>query len=162
VVLSEHVSSIILKNLPPKKKDPGAPLISCVIGDMTFEKALLELGASINLIPTVLFERFGLGDLKPTDVTLQLADRSINTPLGVVEDVIVKVKDLYFPVDSLILDMEVPKKLHNTPIILGRPFLATAKANVNCETGRMEIAFGKRCNSIFLRQIELSMMRSVI
>ena len=117
-------------------------MISCVIGDYTFDRALLDLGASINLIPTSLYEKFGLGELRPTSVTLQLADRSVTNPRGVIEDVIVKVKDFYFPVDFLVLDMDVPDNLRNTPIILGHPFLTTAKANINCESGSMEIAFG--------------------
>jgi hypothetical protein len=144
VVLSEQASSVILHHLPQKKKDPGAPLISCIIGEYTFDRALLDLGASINLILTSLYERFGLGELRPTSVTLQLADRSVTTPRGIIEDVIVKVKDFYFPVDFLILDMDVPNDLRNTPIILGCPFLATAKANINCESGSMEIAFGDK------------------
>ena len=68
----------------------------------------------------------------------------MKTPKGVVEDVIVRIKDFYFPVNFLVLNMAVPEKLQNTPIILGRPFLAMAKANINCDTGCMEITFRER------------------
>ena len=78
---------------------------------MTFDRALLDLGASINLIPATLYHQFGFGELKPTPVTIQLADRSVKTPKGVVEDVIVQVKDFYFLVDFLVLDMEVLEQL---------------------------------------------------
>jgi hypothetical protein len=82
VILTEQASSIILNNLPSKKKDPGAPLISCSIGVITFDKALLDLGAFINLILTILYEKFGIGDLKPTNVTLQLVDRTTPSCVG--------------------------------------------------------------------------------
>jgi hypothetical protein len=142
IILSEQASSIISSTLPTKMKDPGTPLLSCMIGNTTFNRALLDLGASINLIPTSLLTHFEVGNLKPTKVSLQLADRSVKTPQGVLEDVIVRVKDFYFPVDFIVLDMEVPEDIQNTPIILGRPFLATAKANINCEEGLIELKFG--------------------
>ena len=126
------------------------------MGDMTFNRALLDLGASINLIPTTLYNQFGFRELTPTLVTIQLADRSVKTPKGVVEDVIVWVKDFYFPVDFLVLDMEVPEKLQNAPIILGRPFLATAKANIDCDTGCMEIAFEDRKMQLDIFQVTKS------
>ena len=70
-------------------KDLGAPLISCVLGGVTFDKALLDLGASVNLLPTALYQQFQIGELKPTPMILQLADRSVRTPRGLVEDVLV-------------------------------------------------------------------------
>ena len=68
--------------MPPKLKDPGTPIISCVIGDLTIKKALLDLGASVNLLPSSVYDLFGFGELKPTMVTLQLADRSIKVSRG--------------------------------------------------------------------------------
>jgi hypothetical protein len=120
-------------------KDPGVPLISVIIDDTTFNRALLDLGASVNIIPTSLFEEFQIGELKPVEVTLQLADRSTIKPRGIVEDVLVKVQNCVFPADFLVLDIEAPESLLDSPIILGRPFLATAKANINCHTGKMDI-----------------------
>uniref|UniRef100_A0A2N9GFA5 Retrotransposon gag domain-containing protein n=1 Tax=Fagus sylvatica TaxID=28930 RepID=A0A2N9GFA5_FAGSY len=141
--LTEQVSAIIQHKFPPKYKDPGCPTISCTIGDYNIERALLDLGASVNLLPFSVYLQLGLGELKPTSVTLQLADRSVRKPRGVVEDVLVKVENFYYPVDFIILDIE--PTLHpsaNIPIILGRPFLATANALINCRNGRMKITFG--------------------
>ena len=84
---------------------------------------------------------FDLRVLKPTSIILQLADRSVKTPRGLLEDVIIKVHECYFPIDFWILDMASSQELEHTPIILGCPFLATAKANINCATGMMDISF---------------------
>ena len=96
----------------------------------------------MNLLPTSVYKKFWIGELKPTSVILQLADRSVKTPRGLIEDVLVRVNQCYFPVDFLILDMEPSQELNQNPIILGRPFLATANANINCKTGAMDISFG--------------------
>src|SRR5262249_7665372 len=141
ILLSEDVSAILLNQLPQKMKDPSAPLIFCVIGGFTFNRTLLDLRASVNLLPTYVYQRFGIGNLKPTSVILQLADRSVKTPRGLVEDVIVKVDTCYFSVDFLILDMAPSEGLHHDPIILGRPFLATTNININCKSGLMDISF---------------------
>ena len=70
IVLSEDMSAVLLNKLPQKMKDPGAPLISCVIGGITFDRALLNLGASVNLLPTLINKKFGIGELKPMPVIL--------------------------------------------------------------------------------------------
>jgi hypothetical protein len=143
VLLTEHVSSLIQHNTPPKFKDPGAPTISCIIGQKEIDKALLDLGAGVNLLPYSVYQQLGLGELKPTTVILQLADRSIKKPRGIIEDVIIKVDKFFFPVDFIVLDTEpVPHPERLIPVILGRPFLATANACINCWTGVMEISFG--------------------
>uniref|UniRef100_A0A2N9GLJ5 RNA-directed DNA polymerase n=1 Tax=Fagus sylvatica TaxID=28930 RepID=A0A2N9GLJ5_FAGSY len=85
--LTEQVSALIQHNTPPKYKDPGCPTISCIIGDHDIEQALLDLGASVNLMPYSVYLQLGLGEIKPTMVVLQLADRSVKRPRGVVEDV---------------------------------------------------------------------------
>ena len=79
-----------------KCKDPGSPAISCKIGDRLIEQALLDLGASVNLMPYSVYLQLGLGELKPTTMTLQLADRSVKIPRGIVEDVLIKVDAFYF------------------------------------------------------------------
>jgi hypothetical protein len=143
VVLTEQVSSLIQHNTPPKLKDPGAPTISCVIGNTQIERALLDLGAGVNLLPYSVYQQLGLGELKPTSTVLQLADRSIKKPRGIVEDVLIKVDKFYYPVDFIVLDTEpVPYPDKQIPVILGRPFLATANACINCRTGVMKISFG--------------------
>uniref|UniRef100_A0A2N9GKN7 Retrotransposon gag domain-containing protein n=1 Tax=Fagus sylvatica TaxID=28930 RepID=A0A2N9GKN7_FAGSY len=85
--LTEQVSAILQCNTPVKYKDPGCPTISCIIGNFNIDRALLDLGASVNLLPYSVYEQLGLGELKPTKVVLQLADRSIRKPRGIVEDV---------------------------------------------------------------------------
>uniref|UniRef100_A0A2N9H0L4 Reverse transcriptase/retrotransposon-derived protein RNase H-like domain-containing protein n=1 Tax=Fagus sylvatica TaxID=28930 RepID=A0A2N9H0L4_FAGSY len=102
--LCEQVSAIIQHNTPPKYKDPGCPTISCVTGNFRIEKALLDLGASVNLLPYSVYEQFGLGELKPTRIILQLANHSVKTPRGIVEDVLVQIDKFYFPVDFIVLD----------------------------------------------------------
>ncbi|XP_059668727.1 uncharacterized protein LOC132313797 [Cornus florida] len=106
VRLTEQASAIIQHNTPPKFKDLGAPTISCVIGDNEIEKALIDLGFSVNLIPYSVYLQLGLGELKLTMVVLQLADKSVKQPRGIIEDVIIKVDKFYFLVDFLVLDTE--------------------------------------------------------
>uniref|UniRef100_A0A2N9HKM2 Reverse transcriptase/retrotransposon-derived protein RNase H-like domain-containing protein n=1 Tax=Fagus sylvatica TaxID=28930 RepID=A0A2N9HKM2_FAGSY len=141
--LTEQVSALIQHNTPPKYKDPGCPTISCIIGDHDIEQALLDLGASVNLMPYSVYLQLGLGEIKPTMVVLQLADRSVKKPRGVVEDVLVQIDKFYYPVDFLILDTEsVVHANSKIPVILGRPFLATANALINCRNGLMKLSFG--------------------
>lgn len=106
IVLYEDVSAVLLNQLPQKMKDLGAPLISCVIGGITFDRALLDLDASANLLLILVYEKFRMGELKSTSVILQLANRSVKAPRSLIKDVLVRVNQCYFPVDFLILDME--------------------------------------------------------
>jgi hypothetical protein len=136
VCLTEQVSSILQCRLPIKYKDLGCPTISCTIGISHIEKALLDLGASVNLLPYSVYLQLGLGELKPTSMTLQLADRSVKIPRGIVEDVLIKVDKFYFPVDFIVLDTEPVQNVGvQIPVILGQPFLATANALIICRTG---------------------------
>ena len=140
--LTEQVSAIIKSKNPVKYKDPGSPTISVNIGGTCIDKALLDLGASVNLLPYSLYKHLGLGELKPTNITLSLADRSVKIPKGIVEDVLVKVDKFYYPVDFVVLDTEpIANGLNHVPIILGRPFLATANAIINCRNGVMQLTF---------------------
>ncbi|XP_026420197.1 uncharacterized protein LOC113316191 [Papaver somniferum] len=137
------VSSIIQNKTPPKCKDPGSPTITCTIGDHTIDMALLDLGASVNLMPYSVYKQLGLGELKPTHVTLQLADRSVKIPRGIVEDVLIKVEIFYFPVHFIVLDTQpVQYPDNHIPVILGRPFLATSNAIINCCNGVLNLSFG--------------------
>ncbi|GAV83384.1 LOW QUALITY PROTEIN: hypothetical protein CFOL_v3_26832, partial [Cephalotus follicularis] len=139
-----EVSAVLSNKLPPKLKDPGAPLISCKIGNLLIDRALLDLGASVNILPSSVYDHFGFGELKPAEVTLQLADRSLKIPKGFIADVLVKVDELYFAVDFLVLDMETHANGKAQSIILGRPFLATANACINFRSGAMDISFGNK------------------
>ena len=141
--LIEHVSALIQSKYPVKYKDPGSPTIPVNIGGNCIDKALLDLGASVNLMPYSVYNQLGLGELEPTTITLSLADRSVKIPKGIVEDVLVKIDKFYYPVDFVVLDTEPSSNEPNhVPIILGRPFLATANAIINCRNGIMQLTFG--------------------
>jgi hypothetical protein len=141
--LTKQVSSILQCKMPIKYKDPGCPTISCMIGVNQIEKALLDLGASVNLLPYSIYLQLGLGELKPISMTLQLADRSVKIPWGIMEDILIKVDKFYFPVDFIVMDTEPVQNVGiQILVILGRPFLATANALINCRTRVMKISFG--------------------
>ena len=126
-----------------KYKDPGSPTISVNIGGTCIDKALLDLGASVNRLPYSVYKQLGLGELKPTNITLSLVDRSVKIPNGIVEDVLIKVDKFYYPVDFVVLDTEpIASGPNHVPIILGRPFFATANAIINCRNGVMQLTFG--------------------
>ena len=130
--LIEQVSAIIQCKTPVKYKDPDCPTISMNIGGTCVEKALLDLGASVNMLPYSVYKQLGLGELKPFFITLPLADRSIKIPKGIVEDVLIQVDKFYYSVDFMMLDTEpVVVGANYVPIILERPFLATSNAIIN-------------------------------
>ena len=113
------------------------------IGGTCVEKALLDLGASVNLLPYSVYKQLGLGELKPTTITLSLANISIKILKGTMEDVLIQVDKFYYPVDFVVLDTEpVAVGANYVPIILGRPFLATFNAIINCRNGVMQLTFG--------------------
>ncbi|XP_022864646.1 uncharacterized protein LOC111384579 [Olea europaea var. sylvestris] len=136
VALTEERSAILQKKLPPKFKDPRSFTIPCSIINSMFERVLCDLGASINLMPLSIFRKLGLGEARPTTVSLQLVDHSIKHPRGITEDVLVKVDKFILPADFLILDMEEDRKI---PIILGRPFLATGRALIDVQRGELRL-----------------------
>ena len=141
--LVEQVSAIIQIKNPVKYNVPRSPTISVNIGGTFIDKGLLDLGANVNLLPYSVYKQLGLGELKPTNITLSLADRSVKIPKGIVEDVLVKVDKFYYPVDFVVLDIEpIANGPNHVPIILGRPFLDTANAIINCRNGVMELTFG--------------------
>ncbi|KAJ9536802.1 hypothetical protein OSB04_un000026 [Centaurea solstitialis] len=134
VALTEGCSALITNKIPPKMKDPGSFTIPCSIGGKTIGKALCDLGASINLMPLSIFNTLGIGEVRPTIVCLQLADKSIAWPKGKIEDVLVQVDKFIFPTDFIILDCEVDI---DVPIILGRPFLATGRTLIDVQKGEL-------------------------
>ena len=141
--LTEQVSAIIQSKIPMKYKDPGSPTISVNIGGTCIDKALLDLGASVNLLPYSVNKQLGLGELKATNITLSLADRSVKIPKGIVENVLVKVDKFYYPMDFVVLDTKpIASGPNHVPIILRRPFLATSNAIINCRNGVMQLTFG--------------------
>jgi hypothetical protein len=128
-----------LRKLPPKLKDPGSFTIPCKIGDQLFDRALLDLGARINLLPYTVYETVGLGELQPTSITLQLADRSIKRPRGILEDVLIKVDQFILPAHFIVLDMEESPMPLPLPIILGRPFMRTADTKICVKKGTVSM-----------------------
>ena len=135
VALTEECSARLQNKIPPKLKDPGSFDIPCHIGNFNF-MAFCDLGAIINLMPFSVYRKLGVGEVKPTSVSLQMADRSLKRPRGILEDVLVKVNKFIFPADFIILDMEEDEHL---PIILGRPFLATEKALIDVQKGDLTL-----------------------
>ena len=136
VNLTEECSAVLQRKLPQKLKDPGSFTIPCIIGNAIFERALCDMGASINLMPLSIFKRLELREARPTTVTLQLVDRSLKHPRGIIEDVLVKVDKFIFPADFIFLDMEEDKEI---PIILGRPFLATCRAMIDVQRDELKL-----------------------
>ncbi len=126
--LTKECSAFLHNKLPPKLKDLGSFTIPCNIGESYCGKALCDLGASINLMPKSIFKMLGIGEVRPTTVTLQLADRSLAYPKGKIKDVLVRVDKFIFPADFIVLDFEADKKVS---IILGRTFLATGRTLIN-------------------------------
>jgi hypothetical protein len=125
-----------------KYKDPGCPIISCFIGEHKIEIALLDLGASVNILLYSVFQSLNLGELKPTSVTLLLVDRSVKVPREIVEDVLVQVDKFIYPVDFIVLDTQPVEACNSIPVILGRSFLATSNALINYRNGVMKLSFG--------------------
>ncbi|KAL0404366.1 UNVERIFIED_CONTAM: hypothetical protein Sradi_2077400 [Sesamum radiatum] len=136
VKLNEECSAVLQNKLPPKLKDPGSFSIPCTIGNTNFDKVLCDLGASVNLMPYSIFDKLGMHELTPTIITLQLADRNIKYPRGIVEDVLVKVGKFIIPVDFIVLDMEEDV---NMPLILERPFLVTRRALIDVQKGQLTL-----------------------
>ena len=142
IKLSKNISSIILNSLSEKLQDPGVPVIGRTIQNMEFKRVLLDIGASVNILPKLLYDKVSLVALEPIKLELQLADGSVRAPYGRLEDVIVIVGDLAFPVDFIVTDVKIIGALCNAPIILGRPFLATAREITNFDKGKIELRVG--------------------
>ncbi|RDX68486.1 hypothetical protein CR513_52517, partial [Mucuna pruriens] len=128
--------------LPKKCRDPGIFSVPCTIGDSTFVDAMLDLGASIHVMLASTYRSLNFGDLEPTRMTIQLANRSIVQPLGVLEDVLVQVNELIFPADFYVLDMEDETSGKGSTLILGRPFLMTARTKIDVHAGTLSMEFG--------------------
>ncbi|CAM8972692.1 unnamed protein product [Rhodiola kirilowii] len=139
VMLGESVSAAIQRKVPKKCKDPGTFTIPCTIGNMKIENCMLDLGASINVLPYSLYLSLRIGPLKPVGLTIQLADRSCTQPLGVIEDVLVQVENLIFPADFYVLKMEDEGAQDQPPNLFGRPFLNTARTKIDVDSGTLSM-----------------------
>ena len=137
IVVEGNCSVVIQHILPPKHKDPCSVTIPCSIGVVSVGKALIDLGANINLMSLSICRRMGEVEIMLTRMTLQLPDRSITRPYGVIEDVLVKVKHFTFPANFVVMDIEEDVDI---PLILGRPFMLTASCMV--DMGRRKLEMG--------------------
>jgi hypothetical protein len=157
VKMSEQCSATIANGLE-KQKDPGCLTIPCSVGSFKFEKALCDLRASVSVMPRDVFEKLRL-PLEPTSMCLELGDNSIRYPLGITEDVPVKVGHHFIPVDFVVLEMGEREK---PPLVLGRPFLKTVGATI--DVGKGEIMFdinGERSSFKFRAHLEVCNMIEV-
>ncbi|XP_006577496.1 uncharacterized protein LOC114404955 [Glycine soja] len=136
IVVQGNCSVVIQRILPQKFKDPGSVTISCAIRMVSIGKALIDIGASINLMPLSMCWRIRNLKIVLTRKTLQLAYCSIIIPYGVVEDVLVKVQQFTFLVDLVIMDIEEDL---DVPLILGRTFMLTTKCVVDMGNGNLEM-----------------------
>ncbi|KAG9450627.1 hypothetical protein H6P81_010592 [Aristolochia fimbriata] len=136
VMLTESCSAILKIQLPTKLKDPKSFTIPCEFGNFKFNKVLCDLGASLNLMPLSICKKLNLGELKETNIMLQFGDRSTKKPNGLIEDVLVRIGKFIYPCDFVVLDMEVDWEL---PLILGRPFLATAVALIDVKQEKLTL-----------------------
>ncbi|XP_071909585.1 uncharacterized protein [Coffea arabica] len=141
VAVGENVSAMLQRKLPPKCGDPGMFTIPCKIGNIPIRKVMLDLGASINVMPKTIFASLNLGPLKETAIIIQLTDHTNAYPEGLVEDVLVQVNELVFPTDFYILDMGDEKSINPSPILLGRPFLSTARTKIDVNEGTLSMEF---------------------
>nr|GFA65934.1 reverse transcriptase domain-containing protein [Tanacetum cinerariifolium] len=126
--LNEHCSTVLLKKLPEKLGNPVKFLIPYDFPRMAECLALVNLGASINLMPLFVWNKLSFPDLSPTCMTLELADHSISHPVGVAEDVLVKVGAFHFPAEFVVVDFDAD---HRVTLILGRSFLKTGRALID-------------------------------
>ncbi|CAA0811112.1 Unknown protein, partial [Striga hermonthica] len=135
-VLVSEAASVFHHDLPKKEKDPGGFVITLAFGNGAETSGMLDLGAGINLMPLAVYHRLGLGELKPTRMRLQLADRSFRHPEGIIEDVLVRVGKLIVPVDFVVLNMgNVQENVKQHTTLLGRPFMATTSTVIDVKKG---------------------------
>ncbi|GJY39943.1 reverse transcriptase domain-containing protein [Tanacetum coccineum] len=138
--LNEHCSAVILNKLPKKLGDPDKFLIPCDFPGMDECLALADLGASINLMPLSVWKKLSLPELTPTCMTLELVDRSITQPIGIAEDVYLKVGKFKFQADFVFIDFDADPRV---PLILGRSFLKTRRALINVYEGELTLRVRK-------------------
>ncbi|CAM8950209.1 unnamed protein product [Rhodiola kirilowii] len=141
VALSEECSAAMHVPMPPKLKDSGSFSIPCDIGGLTIRRALCDLGASVSIMPYSLYSKLNLGDLCSTNISIRLADRSCRLPKGILKDVPVKVKNIYIPADFIVLEISEDTDI---PIILGRPFLYTARVVIDMDRGSIALRVGSK------------------
>jgi hypothetical protein len=140
VYLAELSSACLLGTLLQKLNDLSTLIIACRIDNIEIKRALLDLGVGVNVMPKSLFDGIQL-----TQVIIKLADRSTKVPLGMLEDVFIKVEDFIYPINFLVLETHPSRDVtSDVSLILGCPFLPTLSANINCRSGKMSITCNRR------------------
>nr|GFA20692.1 reverse transcriptase domain-containing protein [Tanacetum cinerariifolium] len=147
--LNEYCSTVLLKKLPEKLGDPDKFLIPCDFPKMVECLALADLGASINLMPLSMWNKISLPELSPTCMTFELADHLISRPVGVAEDVFVKVGTFHFLADFVVVDFDADPRV---PLILGRSFLKIERALIDVFEGELILRVGKEARTFNLNQ----------
>ena len=137
--LNEECSAIVENKIPPKLGDPGSFLIPCTLGNNVTCDALADLGASINLMPYSLYSKLSINTLKPTKMSIRLANHTYQYPVGIAENMLVQIGKFVFPVDFVILEMKEDRQV---PLILGRPFLNTADAIIKVKGKELNLGVG--------------------
>ncbi|KAM1024679.1 hypothetical protein ACFX14_037824 [Malus domestica] len=150
VKVSENVSAILQRKMPPKCKDPGSFTIPCVIGNNRFEHAMLELGASV--MPYSIYASMNLGELKNDGVIIQLANRSNAYPKGVLEDVLVQVNHLIFPADFYVHETDESDHSPSLPILLGHPFMKIAHTKIDVFNRTLTMEFDREVINFILSE----------
>ncbi|GJZ25808.1 reverse transcriptase domain-containing protein [Tanacetum coccineum] len=140
MTVNAECSAIIMNKVPEKLEDPRKFLIPCVLQELNRTSALADSGASINLLPPSIYKKLGLEALTPTQMTLELANHSITHPMDIAEDVVVRVDGFTFLADFVVVNFEPDPRV---PIILGRPFLRTAKALIDLYEETLTLRIGK-------------------
>nr|GEV90289.1 reverse transcriptase domain-containing protein [Tanacetum cinerariifolium] len=147
--LNEHCLVVLLKKFLEKLGDQGKFLIPCVFPKMAECLALADLGASLNLMPLSVWNKLSLPNLSPTCMTLELADHLISRPVGVAEDVFVKVGTVHFSADFVVVDFDADPRV---PLILGRSFLKIVRALIDVFKGELTLRVGKEAITFNLYQ----------
>ncbi|GKD36656.1 hypothetical protein Tco_1252165 [Tanacetum coccineum] len=131
---ASHINNVI----PQKEKDPGSFTLPCFINNVCFDNALVELGASVSVMPLLTYLNLGLDELAHSRLVVELAYRTLKYPKGITKNVLVRIGKFTFPVDFIILDMPEDIKV---PLILGRPFLSTARAKIDVYKRKITLRF---------------------
>ncbi|XP_013680128.1 uncharacterized protein LOC106384763 [Brassica napus] len=138
-VVSKECTAVLQNKPINKLDDPNKFVLSIQIGRTIFACSLCDLGSSVNLMPYSVAKRMGFTDFKPTTISLVFADRSVKSPVGTLEDLHVRVGNIFVPTDFVVLEV---KEEPRDPLILGRPFLCTAGAIIDVRQGRIDLHIG--------------------
>ncbi|XP_071905805.1 uncharacterized protein [Coffea arabica] len=144
VIMGENVSAVLQRKLLPKCGDPRMFTISCRIGNTLIRKAILDLGASINVMSKFIYASMNLNLLKETGIIIQLTDRTNAYPDGLVEDVLVKINDLVFSTDFYVLDMDDDHSPDLSPLLLDRSFFSTAQTKFDVNKDILSMKFDEK------------------